>query len=124
METVVIYGTGSPVLADVEESLLRAGIGVCAAVRNVPGESYFSRSECVLSPEAVRAHVKSIPFLAPFFTPANRQQASCEARRWGFERPFSLIDPSVATPKSLEYAEGLYVNTGVSIGGACVFDAF
>jgi hypothetical protein len=40
MEGVVIYGAGSPIIVDVEESLNRAGLSVCAAIRNMDCESW------------------------------------------------------------------------------------
>jgi sugar O-acyltransferase (sialic acid O-acetyltransferase NeuD family) len=111
-------------MADVEESLFRAEIEIQAAVQNQPGESFLSIQTRVLTPDAVPPPLKELPFLVPLFTPGNRQAAACEAMRLGFRQPFSLIDPSVAAPRSLQYQPGLYINTGSCLGGACEFDAF
>jgi sugar O-acyltransferase (sialic acid O-acetyltransferase NeuD family) len=121
---VVIYGTGSPLLVDVEESLFRARIAVCAAVRNWDGESFLSPEIRVFEVDSVPDHVKGHPFIVPLFTPGNRQQAACEARRLGFGPALSLIDPSVAVPRVIRFDPGLYVNAGCSLGAASDFGAF
>ena len=121
MQGVVIFATGSPILVDVEESLRRAGITICAGVQNCPGDSFLSDSALVLAPDAVTEEVKKLPFLVPLFTPGNRQEAVHEAAQLGFTQPFSLIDSSVATPRAIRFGPGLYVNAGCSLGGASNF---
>ena len=37
MHEVVLYGVGSPIVVDIDESLARAGITIAAAVQNVDG---------------------------------------------------------------------------------------
>jgi sugar O-acyltransferase (sialic acid O-acetyltransferase NeuD family) len=124
MESVVIYGTGSPILADVEESLCRAGIGIYAGVQNRPGKSFHSEDVRVVPCGVLPDDVKERPFLIPLFTPGNRQEAAREAERLGFGRPFSLIDPTVSPPRTLRFEPGLYVNAGCTLGAASEFDAF
>lgn len=124
MPGVVIYGTGSPFLVDVEESLERAGVAVMFGVRNQPVPCYLSNPDLARRPEQLTASMLALPFIAPMFTPANRQYAAEEARSRGFTVPFSLIDPSVAAPRRITYQPGFYVNVGCSIGAAGTFDAF
>jgi hypothetical protein len=124
MEAVVIYGTGSPLLVDVEESLFRAGICVRAGVQNRAGESFLSAQIKAFEPDGVPDEIKACPFIVPLFTPGNRQKAAREAERLGFIRPFSLIDPSVAAPRVLRFDPGLYVNAGCSLGAGSDFGAF
>ena len=50
---VVIYGTGSPLLVDVEESLFRAGILVRAGVQNYPGATFLSGHITAFTPDAI-----------------------------------------------------------------------
>jgi sugar O-acyltransferase (sialic acid O-acetyltransferase NeuD family) len=124
MQGVVIYATGSPIMVDLEESLFRAKIPVCAGVQNRPGESFLSDPALMLLPEAVPDGIKKLPFLVALFTPGNRQEAAREAGQIGFKQPFSLIDPSVVAPRALQFAPGLYVNAGCSLGGGSEFGAF
>lgn len=124
MSGVVIYGTGSPILVDVEASLERAGATIAFGVRNQPVPCFLSNPDLARRPEELAASMLTLPFIAPMFTPANRQYAAEEARSRGFTVPFSLIDPSVAAPRRIAYQPGFYVNVGCSIGAASTFDAF
>ena len=124
MESIVIYATGSPILPDVEESLFRAEIEIHAVVRNRPGKCYFSGKAHTFPLEAIPESALSRPFLVPLFAPGNRHEAACEAARLGFARPFSLIDASVAVPRTLRFEPGLYINNGCCLGACSEFDAF
>lgn len=120
-EGVVIYATGSPILVDVEESLRRARVRVVAAVKNVPGESFFSDESVVILAADVSPGLTRYPFVVALFTPANRQRASREAERCGFRTPFNLVDPTSVVPRELQAGPGLYVNAGCSLGAASRF---
>ena len=124
MQGVVIYGVGSAIVVDIETSLERAGVSIVAAVKNVPGDVWLLDRRCVIEASELTDELKAHPFLVPMFVPGNRQKAAREALNAGFVHAFSLIDPSVACPRSLEYGQGLYVNTGCSLGAAGRFDAF
>lgn len=124
MERVVIYGVGSPVLVDIEESLFRARVSLVAGVRNYEGESYLSAQVPELNPQSLTADITSLPFLVSLFTPGHRQQAAREALTAGFSRAFSLLDPTSALPRSLHLAEGTYVNAGCTIGAQSRFGEF
>jgi len=124
MRSVVIYGVGSPIVVDFEESLSRAGVAVAAAVRNHPGEVRLLNQAPLIERSGLTAEMISLPFLAPFFTPGNRQKVVKEASDAGFALGFSLIDPSVPAPRSLVHGQGLYVNAGCTLGGASQFGEF
>lgn len=124
MTGVVLFGIGSPIVVDIEESLHRAGLRIAAGVRNRPGPSHLSDDECILEAEELGAGLLDRPFLVPLFTPGHRQQAAREAAQLGLYRPFSLIDPSVAVPRRLELGPGSYVNAGCNLGGASIFGPF
>lgn len=121
---VLLFGTGSPILVDFEESLLRAGLVLAAGIRNRPGACHLPEGVPAMRPEAAGPALRALPFLVPLFTPAHRQAAAREAALHGFTRPFTLIDPSVAAPRSLTIGEGGYVNSGCSLGGGSRFGAF
>lgn len=124
MSALVIYATGSPILPDIEESARRIGIAIRAGVRNHPGRSYFSDPALEIEPAALDARLLALPFLVPLFTPRHRRQAVAEARTHGFLQPFSLIDPTVAVPRAIEFGPGLVIGVGTILGAASRFGAF
>jgi sugar O-acyltransferase (sialic acid O-acetyltransferase NeuD family) len=121
---VVLFGTGSPLLGDIEESLRRAGIPVAAGVRNRPEASHLSPDTVSWRPEELPAAYLDLPFMVPIFTPAYRQAAAREAAALGLHRPQTLVDPSVAAPRRLDLGAGTYINTGCSLGAAGTFGRF
>jgi hypothetical protein len=122
---VVIYGTGSPLLVDVEESLFRAGIPVRAGIRNrTDGKNFLSAHIKTFEPQSMPDDLTECPFIAPLFTPGNRQQAAKEAESRGFKQPLSLVDPSVVLPRVIRFDPGLYVNVGCTLGAASDFGPF
>lgn len=113
---VVIYGIGSSFLVDIEESLARNGVDIVAGVRNQDGENFLSRGPRIIESIAVPDDIKGVPFLVPFFSPADRQRVVREALSIGFTTPFTLIDVSAITPRDLRVDSGGYVNAGCTFG--------
>jgi hypothetical protein len=120
---VVLYGIGSPIVGDIEESLLRAGVPVRGAIRNWAGECFLGDASVIVD-GVIDEELLASPFLVPLFTPGNRQQAAREAADRGFRSPYCLIDPASAAPRSLRGAPGLYINAGCSLGAAIEFGPF
>lgn len=114
---IVLFGTGSPIVIDVEESLHRAGLAVAAGIRNRPGDCHLSPDFRSVPVEEAEVALKVLPFLVPLFTPAHRQVAAREAANFDFATAFTLIDPSVPAPRSLVIGAGSYINAGCSLGG-------
>jgi sugar O-acyltransferase (sialic acid O-acetyltransferase NeuD family) len=121
---IVIYGVGSPVVADIEESIARAGLTVVVAVRNVPGDVFLLDQSRLVSVTDLSSDMAALPFVVPLFGPGNRQSAAGEALDRGFREPYSLIDPTAICPRSLEFGPGLYVNAACAIGAGSRFDRF
>ncbi len=121
MDGVVIYGVGSPIVTDVQESLARAAIPIAAAVRNFPCEVHLLEGTSTIEPLELTPALLALPFLAPFFTPANRQKVVREAIAAGFGTGFSLLDPTVPHSSSLRHGRGIYVNSGCTLGAASQF---
>ena len=121
MSRVVIYGVGSPIVVDVQESLMRAGVAIAAAVRNIECEVRLLDGVAAIEPAQLTTQVLALPFLAPFFTPANRQTVTREAFGAGFHSGYSLIDPTVPRCQSLVHGQGLFVNAGCTLGAASQF---
>ena len=119
---VILFGTGSPLLVDVEESLQRAGLSVAAGIRNHPGTSYLSPGTPSCRPEEITAAMFDVPFLVPIFTPAYRQQAAQEAARLGLTGPYHNTGCSLGAASS--FGAFVLVNRGASIGHHVKLGAF
>lgn len=124
MKQMLLFGVGSPLVVDLEESLARSGVVLKAAIRNRAGESYLIEASKVIDLAAVQGDLLMIPYLVPLFTPANRWQAVREAEQLGLSCPGSLIDASVPCPRAIQHQPGLYVNAGCTLGAASVLDRF
>lgn len=121
MDHVVIYGVGSPLVVDVQESLMRAGVAIAAAIRNMDCEVRLLEGVTAIGPSELTAEMLALSFLAPFFRPANRQKVVREAFAAGFRAGYSLLDPTVPQCGSLVHGPGLYVNAGCTLGAASEF---
>lgn len=124
MQQVVLFGVGSPIVVDVEESLARSNVSIAAAVRNLDCDVQLLDDVRVITPLELTAEDKATPFLVPLFTPGNRQHAVNEARRCGFINTFSLIDATVAVPRAFDAQAGVYINSGCSLGAASQLGEF
>ena len=125
MRTVVLYGAGSAVIVDAEETCTRCGWEIAAIIKNFDGTSFAQASEKMLdlvqvTPELLKKH--SLVF--PLFTPGHRKYAVDQARILGAEHFDPLIDPTAILPSSLEISEGVYINCGVIIGGVSRLGAY
>ena len=118
MTSVILYGLGSPVIVDVEESLDRLGLDVAAAVCNHPGAIFFTGTIPPTAPVTIDDRLRSLPYVVPLFTPGHRQSAADEAERFGLREAHILVDPTAVRPRRLELGRGCYINAGCSLG-AC-----
>jgi hypothetical protein len=121
---LILYGIGSPLVAEVEESAHRAGIAVAAGIRNVGGDDHLAEGTPAYPPGGVPDGLRALPYLVPLFTPGHRQAAAAEAARLGFAKAATLIDPTAVLPRAFTAGEGSYVNAGCVFGTGCVFGPF
>jgi len=124
IDRVVIFGVGSPLAIDLEESCSRLELEIVAGVRNVPGPSFLSERLRVVEAEALDRSLTALPFILPMFTPNHRRTALADARVRGFAHAATVIDPTSVIAVSTQMGEGCYVNAGCTIGGAGRFGAF
>jgi len=122
--SIVLYGSTSSIIVDVEETCARLGLTIAAIVKNVAGDDFALSGAPIMTPEEVPVPLKSVPFAAPIFGPAHRRHASEDARRCGFERAATLVDPTAIVAASASIGPGSYINCGVVIGGAARIGAF
>jgi hypothetical protein len=121
---IVLFAVGSPGVVDVEESVRRAGLFIAAAVRNDAGAVRLLDTAPVIDVAHLPPDLLDVPFLVPLFGPANRQKAAREAFALGFRMAAVLIDPSVPVPASLRAGQGVYINSGCSLGAATTLGEF
>ena len=115
--SLVLYGIGSPLVVDYEESCERLGVTIVGAVKNVAGPIYTISSPVHLADE-LPASLLSLPFIVPIFTPGRRRLAVDDAERHGFSRSFTLVDPTAVVARSTTIGPGTFVNSGAIIGAA------
>lgn len=118
-QRIVLYGVGSPLVIDAEESCGRAGITIVAGVRNVDAPVYVTAAVRVIAPGELTDAERACGILVVLFTPGHRRAAFEEALRAGFSLAASVIDPSAIVARSAAIGEGVYVNAGCVIAGAC-----
>jgi sugar O-acyltransferase (sialic acid O-acetyltransferase NeuD family) len=114
----VLYGIGSPLVVDYEESCARQGVAIVGAVKNVAGAVYTISAVPVYSADELPEILLSLPFIVPIFTPGYRRLAVDDAERRGFGSSFILVDPTAVVARSTTVGAGTFVNCGVVIGGA------
>jgi len=120
---VVIFGVGSPIAIDVEETCRRLGLAV-TAIKNVDGPSHVSSHLKVLDTANLPQHVLGLGVVLPMFTPAHRKKALEDASRLGFAQRETLIDPTSAIASTATFGLGTFVNAGCTIGGATTLGDF
>ena len=101
MESIVLFGAGSPVIVDVEETCRRLGLRVAAVVRNVAAADQCGEPALVVALAAMPAGLLAHGVAVPLFTPANRRAALAEAIAHGAARFPPLLDPTAILPARL-----------------------
>ncbi len=117
--SVVLYGVGSPIIVDVEQTCMRLGIPILATIKNIDGDDFSTRSDDTIYIDSVDAELFTHPIAVPLFTPGHRQNALKELKSRGANDFACLIDPTAIVPSSFEAGTGSYVNCGVTAGGVC-----
>jgi acetyltransferase-like isoleucine patch superfamily enzyme len=113
---VTLFGIGSQIVVDVEESCARAGWPIAACIRNVLGPAYTAPDRAVIDagPDTKLAG----PVLLPLFSPANRRRAWQDALARGARCFPALLDPTSILPQRIAIEDGVYVNAGCVLGAA------
>ena len=122
--SVVLFGCGSPMIVDVEESCGRLGLAIAAIVKNMDGPDHALSRARIVKADAIDPVLKGCPYAVPFFTPGNRLAAHRDAQAHGFAGAATIVDPTAVIASSVTIGEGSYVNSGAVIGGAARIGAF
>jgi len=116
MMRILFFAVGSALAVDYEETCVRRGIEIIAAVKNRPGENYLLHCRRIVSPEEVTGELADVPFISPLFTPGNRWIAVREAIALGLSPAPALVDPTAILASSVTLGVGTYVNASATIG--------
>ncbi|MFO1255984.1 MAG: acetyltransferase [Sphingomonadaceae bacterium] len=111
---MILFGTRSPLVVDLEETLARCGIEVTAAVCVSGAPRTLDRSRLVELDQFVP--VPGAAFLAPAFAPLRRAELIAQAEALGLAKAPALIDPSAVLPRAIRIGAGSFINAGVVIG--------
>ncbi|AHJ69066.1 LbetaH domain-containing protein [Granulibacter bethesdensis] len=118
MRSLALFGAGSALAVDVEESCRRNGINLRVLVRNTEHTAHPDVEAPSITLEEITDDLIGTEWLIPLFTPANRKKAWQHATSLGLNSFASLLDASSVYPSRLSVEEGVYVNSGCTIG-AC-----
>lgn len=121
---IVIYGAGSSIVVDFEETCLRNGLDVAAIVKNHGDESWAIKAEKVVGLDRFKEAFLDYALAVALFTPGNRKFAVDQARALGASCFMPLFDQTAIIPRSLEAGHGVFINCGVTIGGKCQLGDF
>jgi sugar O-acyltransferase (sialic acid O-acetyltransferase NeuD family) len=121
---IVLFGSTSSMIVDVEETCARLGVAIRAIVRNVEDEDYALARDLVVAASDVTPEIAASPYLIAIFTPGHRLAAFRDAATRGFRNATTIVDPTSAVARSTRIGEGTYVNAGVVVGGATAIGAF
>ena len=89
--SVVLFGCGSPMIVDVEESCGRLGLAIAAIVKNMDGPDHALSRARIVKADAIDPVLKGCPYAVPFFTPNSLQSGLSFLKR---SHPTSVGLPS------------------------------
>jgi sugar O-acyltransferase (sialic acid O-acetyltransferase NeuD family) len=113
---VVLYAISTGNASELLETVRRLGGEVAAAVRNVPDVPVPAEIETFVDVDALDPSLLELEFAVPQTTPSLRREASADARRRGFTRAATLVDPAASVASTAKLGSGCYVGPGAVIG--------
>lgn len=115
---MILFGIGSPLAIDVEESCWRLGYQELLGVRNLPGKAFVSGLVKVILPGELTEALRGRTCITPIFTPGHRLAAWAAAQHAGLSKLATVIDPTAVVARSSTVGAGTYINAGCIIAGA------
>jgi UDP-3-O-[3-hydroxymyristoyl] glucosamine N-acyltransferase len=117
-ERITLFGVRTPLIGDYEETCLRLGLTVAAAVQ-VDGNRHrlMDAATLIRLEDLTEAH-RTAPFIAPAFVPARRRELVRMAEDAGFNARAALVDPTAVVASTSRIAPGTYVNAMTVIASA------
>jgi sugar O-acyltransferase (sialic acid O-acetyltransferase NeuD family) len=119
---LVLYAVSSGNASELLETVRRLGGEVVAAIRNVPDLPVPAEIETFLDVDvdALDPSLLELEFAVPQTTPSLRREASADARRRGFTRAATLLDPTASVASTARLGSGCYVAPGAVVGAGAV----
>lgn len=111
---MILFGTRSPLVVEYEETLIRLGIAVHAAVSVGGAARLVDRRRLVELADFVPP--TGAAFIAPAFAPQRRAELIAQAEALGLVKAEALVDPTAILPRAIRIGAGSYINAGVVIG--------
>lgn len=121
---IVLFGAGSPLIVDYEETCDRLAVTVASIIRNIACEDMALNADKIIAVADMPPELLSLPFAIPLFSPANRRSAYRQASALGVASFATLIDPTAIVPHHLDVAQGTFVNAGVVLGASSSLSEF
>jgi sugar O-acyltransferase (sialic acid O-acetyltransferase NeuD family) len=121
---IVLFGSGSSTIVEVEETCLRLGLDIAAIVKNVDGPDYALARERLVKSDEIAPELSACPYLVPIFTPGHRFAAYRDAGVRGFDRAATVVDPTAVVARSATIGAGTFINAAAVVGGAAKIGAF
>ncbi len=116
MTTIILFGIGSPLVAEYAETCRRLGYRIVAAIRNRPGPVFFADADAIVDVRELAPELRRAACLCPMFSPRNRAVAADEAVALGLAFAPALIDPTAVVASTAAAGAGSFINAGCIIG--------
>lgn len=114
---MIILGVQSPLCVEVEETCLRLGLEIEAAIRLGDISRWLDRSVVVAVADFDFTRARSA-FLPCAFAPARRRALAAEGDARCLRRAPALVDPTAIVARSVRLSPLCYINAAAVIGAA------
>jgi sugar O-acyltransferase (sialic acid O-acetyltransferase NeuD family) len=118
---VVLYGVGSPIVADFESLLLSLKVTKIYGVANHPSASWAGNRVRVFAADELPQVLRKYPTFLPFTGPSVRRGVHLEALKSGFSSFPPLVHPDASVPKTASCRDGVFIGAGAIIGAGSIF---
>jgi acetyltransferase-like isoleucine patch superfamily enzyme len=119
---LVLFAVSTPFAAELLETARRRGLE-CIPVANLPGVPIPPELGRALDADGLDPALLRLPFSVPQTVPRHRHAAIVDARRRGFDRGMTLVDPTAAVASTAEIGEDTYVGTASVLAAGAILGA-
>ncbi len=117
---VVLFGVDSIFSAEVSESVKRLGFTIIAGIITGDAEWDLWGMEHLIKETEIHDELLSLPVIIPWVTPSLRLDRWHRAKKAGFTRFQTIVDPTSVVASSASLADGVFVNSGAVIGSYAI----
>jgi sugar O-acyltransferase (sialic acid O-acetyltransferase NeuD family) len=112
----VLFGVDSSFSAEVIETLHRLGHSVAAGIITGAPEWALDGIDVLREEREVEPSLRGLPVIVPWITPELRIKRTERAKREGFRRFETVIDPTAIVARNASIGEGAFINAGAIVG--------